>query len=126
MNIPDHLRYSPHHLWAGLQPDGTVRVGITDHAQETLGDIVFVDAPASGAAVEMGHTCGVIESVKAASDLHAPLSGEVVATNEALLASPELVNEAPYDTWIFSIRPTAPTQLGELLDAAGYRAFLEQ
>lgn len=126
MNIPDHLRYTPHHLWVELQPDGTARAGITDHAQETLGDIVFVDSPANGASIEMGMPCGVIESVKTASDLHAPLSGSVIDVNDALQAAPERINEAPYATWIFSIRPSDPAQFEQLLDADGYRRLLDQ
>ncbi len=126
MNIPEHLRYTPHHLWVELQPDGVARVGITDHAQETLGDIVFVDSPEIGTTVDMGTPCGVIESVKTATDLYAPLSGSVVEVNEALQTAPENINEAPNAAWIFSIRPGDPTQVEQLLDAQGYRQLLDQ
>lgn len=126
MNTPEHLRYTPHHLWVELQPDGVARVGITDHAQETLGDIVFVDSPEIGTMVEMGTPCGVIESVKTATDLYAPLSGTVIEVNEALRTAPENINEAPNTAWIFSIRPGDPAQIEQLLDAQGYRQLLDQ
>lgn len=126
MNTPEHLRYTPHHLWVELQPDGVARVGITDHAQETLGDIVFVDSPEIGTMVEMGTPCGVIESVKTATDLYAPLSGTVIEANEALRTAPENINEAPNTAWIFSIRPGDPAQIEQLLDAQGYRQLLDQ
>lgn len=126
MNIPEHLRYTPHHLWVEFQPDGTVRTGITDHAQETLGDIVFVDLPAVGTAVTGGQACGVIESVKTASDLHAPLSGEIVEINPTVQTAPEQINETPYGTWLFSLRPHDASAGEQLLDAAGYRLQLAQ
>lgn len=124
MNIPDHLRYTPAHLWVDAQSDGTLRAGITDHAQETLGDIVFVDAPAVGSQLIASTPCGVIESVKTASDLHAPLSGSVLSINQAVIDAPELINEAPYDHWIFSFQPEDPAQLVGLLDAGAYRQLL--
>ena len=126
MNIPENLRYTPYHLWVELQPDGTARAGITDHAQETLGDIVFTETPASGTTIEMGAPCGVVESVKTASDLHAPLSGSIIETNEAIQTSPERINESPYEAWIFRLRPKDPAQFDQLLDAAGYRRLLDQ
>lgn len=126
MSIPEHLRYTPHHLWVELQPDGSARAGITDHAQETLGDIVFVEAPPIGGTVISGQACGVIESVKTASDLHAPLSGVVIGVNETLKTSPEQINESPYSTWIFSVTLDDRSEFDELLDAEGYRQFLDQ
>jgi len=126
MNIPAHLRYTRHHLWVERQSDGSARTGITDHAQETLGDIVFVDAPAIGSSVTAGQPCGVIESVKTASDLHAPISGTITGTNDALQISPENINETPYSAWIFSIDVADPSAFDQLLDADGYRQFLDQ
>lgn len=126
MNIPGNLRYTPHHLWVELQPDGTIRAGITDHAQETLGDIVFVDIPAVGSSVTDGQPCGLIESVKTASDLHAPLTGTVVAINTELRSSPEQLNAMPYAAWIFKIRPAAAAEWDQLLDAEGYRRLFDQ
>ena len=126
MNIPIQLRYTPHHLWVESQPDGTLRAGITDHAQETLGDIVFVDAPAVGSAIQSGQPCGLIESVKTGSDLHAPISGKVVEINLALQASPEQINEAPYAAWIFRVQPEHDSASDHLLDAEGYRRLLDQ
>jgi len=126
MNIPEHLRYTPEHLWIESQADGTLRAGITDHAQETLGDIVFVEAPAIDSTLEAGHPCGLIESVKTASDLHAPLSGKVIAINASLQTSPEAINEDPYAAWIFSIQPDPAEAPGQLLDAEGYRRLLDQ
>jgi glycine cleavage system H protein len=125
MNIPDHLRYTPHHLWVQAQADGTLLAGITDHAQETLGDIVFVEAPAVGTAIHDGQPCGIVESVKTASDLHAPVSGTVVETNPELQDTPEKINEAPYSAWIFRIRPDMPDSAVSLLDAAAYRSQLD-
>ncbi len=126
MNIPSQLRYTPHHLWIESQPDGTVRAGITDHAQETLGDIVFVDAPAIGTMLQAGQPCGIIESVKTASDLHAPLSGTVVEINTGLQTSPEQINETPYSAWIFRMQPADAAGWDQLLDADGYRSLLDQ
>jgi len=126
MNIPSQLRYTPQHLWIEPQADGTVRAGITDHAQETLGDIVFVDAPAVGSLLQAGQPCGIVESVKTASDLHAPITGTVLEINGDLQLSPELINENPYAAWIFRIQPAAPTTSDALLDAEGYRQLLDQ
>lgn len=126
MHIPDHLRYTPEHLWVAPQADGTVRAGVTDHAQETLGDIVFIEPPAAGSQIVASISCGVIESVKTASDLHAPLSGSVVAVNQAVVDAPELINEAPYDHWIFSLQPENSAQLANLLDANAYRQLLNE
>jgi glycine cleavage system H protein len=125
MNIPDHLRYTLFHLWVATQDDGTVLAGITDHAQETLGDIVYVDAPAVGKHIEAGQPCGIVESVKTASDLHAPVSGTIVEINPELQDTPEKINESPYSAWIFRVQPDASGNPASLLDAASYRALLE-
>jgi glycine cleavage system H protein len=125
MNIPDQLRYTSHHLWVEFLSDGSARAGITDHAQETLGDIVFVESPTVGSHIESGKSCGVIESVKTASDLHAPLSGQVLEINSELQRSPEQINEAPYAAWIFRMRPDNNSDQNQLLDASGYRQALD-
>jgi glycine cleavage system H protein len=119
--IPDDLRYTDAHEWVRDGGEGVVRVGITDYAQSQLGDVVFVDLPAVGDAVTAGSPCGEVESTKSVSELYAPVSGEVVAANEALEANPELVNSAPYgDGWMLDIRVADTAQLEELLDAAAY------
>lgn len=121
MNNPEQLKYSATHQWARRESDGTVTVGITDHAQEMLGDVVFVDNPAAGSSVQQGTVCGVIESVKAASDIYAPVSGEVIAVNAELADRPEKVNEEPYAAWMFRVKPADPAELDALLDAAAYQ-----
>ena len=120
MKTPDNLKYTEAHEWVRQEADGTVTVGITDHAQDQLGDVVFVQNPETGRSVTKGEECGVIESVKAAADVYAPLSGEIVATNAELADAPEKLNQDPYGTWLFRIRPSDPAELGELLDAAAY------
>jgi glycine cleavage system H protein len=124
-NIPTELKYAKSHEWAKLEEDGTVRVGISDHAQEALGDIVFVELPEVGTKVEAGGDCAVVESVKAASDIYSPVSGEIVAVNEELSDSPEGINEDAYANWIFVIKPSNVSELDQLLDAAGYGAIAE-
>ncbi len=121
-NIPADLRYAASHEWARLEADGTVTVGISDHAQEALGDVVFVELPEVGAELAAGQEAGVVESVKAASDIYAPISGEVLAVNEALADAPEQVNGEPYAAWFFKLQPSNPAELEALLDAAGYQA----
>ena len=122
--IPDDLRYTAEHEWVKAVADG-VRVGITDHAQEALGDIVFVTLPAPGTQVVGGQTLGEVESTKSVSDIYAPLSGEVVARNEALDARPELVNADAYgDGWMIEIRPNDPADVDALLDRAAYEAIV--
>lgn len=121
MATPDDLKYTESHEWVREEADGTVSVGITFHAQEMLGDVVFVESPAVGRKVAKGEECGVIESVKAAADIYAPVSGEVVAANDALGDVPEKLNQDPYAAWMFRIRPSAPGELAGLLDAAAYR-----
>ncbi|KAF1054862.1 MAG: Glycine cleavage system H protein [Stenotrophomonas maltophilia] len=120
-NIPADLRYAASHEWARLEADGSVTVGISDHAQEALGDVVFVELPEVGKTLAAGQEAGVVESVKAASDIYAPVSGEVIAINEALADSPEEVNNDPYGSWFFKLKPSDPSELDKLLDAAGYR-----
>lgn len=125
-NIPTDLKYASTHEWARLEEDGSVTIGITDHAQEALGDLVFVEVPEAGQAVAGAEACCVVESVKAASDVYAPLDGEVIAGNEALTEQPELVNDDPYgEGWLFKLQPVNADDLGDLLDADGYAATLE-
>ncbi len=125
MKIPEEYRFSKDHEWARDEGDGTVTVGISHHAQDALGDIVFVELPAVGDEVEREQEFGVVESVKTVSDLYAPVSGEVVAINEELEDAPELVNDSPYEGgWIVKIAMSAPGELEELMDAEGYDEFL--
>lgn len=121
-DIPSDLRYAASHEWARLEADGSVSVGISDHAQEALGDVVYVELPEIGQQLTAGQQAGVVESVKAASDIYAPISGEVVAINEQLTDSPESVNSEPYGSWFFRLQPSDASQLENLLDAEGYRA----
>ena len=123
-NIPADLRFAASHEWARLEADGSVTVGISDHAQEALGDVVFVELPEVGAELAAGQEAGVVESVKAASDIYAPVSGEVIAVNEDLSDSPENLNNDPYASWIFTLKPSNPAELEQLLDAAGYKAAI--
>jgi glycine cleavage system H protein len=119
--IPAELRYAASHEWIQDAGDGTATVGITDHAQEALGDLVFVELPEVGRQVGANEACAVVESVKAASDIYAPAAGEVIAVNEALADAPETINESPYaDGWIFKLKLADAGGLGSLLDAAGY------
>lgn len=124
-DIPANLRFAESHEWARLEADGTVTVGISDHAQEALGDVVFVELAEVGQVfASAGDQAGVVESVKAASDIYSPVAGEVVAVNEALSAEPELLNSDPYGAWIFKVKPSNTADLGKLLDAAGYKAAI--
>jgi len=120
MNLPKDLRYTESHEWARREADGSVSVGITDHAQEQLGDIVFVEAPQPGRKVKAGEAVGVVESVKAASDIYAPIAGEIVAANAVLSSAPEQVNADAYGAWMYRIKPDDPSALEKLLDAAAY------
>ena len=126
MNVPEKLRYTAQHEWLREEGDGTVTVGITDHAQAELGDVVYVELPAVGDEVAQGASFGVIESVKAASDLYAPVSGVVTAVNDALEAAPQQVNEDPYGAgWLLKLNPARPAEEGgTLLTAAAYRELL--
>ena len=123
-NIPADLRFAESHEWARLEADGSITVGISDHAQEALGDVVFVELPQVGTVFAAGDAAGVVESVKAASDIYAPVSGEVIAVNDALADSPEGLNEDPYTHWIFKLKPSDTAELEKLLDAAGYKAAI--
>ncbi|MGE0557638.1 MAG: glycine cleavage system protein GcvH [Burkholderiales bacterium] len=125
MSTPEHLKYTASHEWVRRESDGTVTIGITDHAQEMLGDVVFVDNPAPGRKLRQGEECGVIESVKAAADIYAPVSGEIVAANAELGDAPEKVNQDPYSAWMFRMKPGDPAEIDALLDAAAYQKIAE-
>lgn len=120
MKLPQNLRYTESHEWVRRDADGTVAVGITDHAQEQLGDIVFVEAPKPGRKVKAGEAVGVVESVKAASDIYAPVAGEIVDANPELASAPEKVNGDAYAAWMYRIRPDDAGAVDRLLDAAAY------
>ncbi|UVL78391.1 glycine cleavage system protein GcvH [Pseudomonas putida] len=123
-NIPADLRFAESHEWARLEADGSVTVGISDHAQQALGDVVFVELAEVGKVFAAGDAAGVVESVKAASDIYAPIGGEVIAVNEELADSPEQLNEEPYGAWIFKLKPSNLAELDKLLDADGYKAAI--
>jgi glycine cleavage system H protein len=126
MKTQDTFKFAQTHEWASIEDDGLAWVGISNHAQEALGDVMFFQAPIIGRQVKAGEAIAAIESVKAASDIHAPISGEVVALNEEMDASPELVNEKPYAVWLFKIKPTSPeslsADLGALVPLAQYES----
>lgn len=125
-NIPAELRFASSHEWVRSEGDGVYTIGISEHAQEMLGDVVFVDMPEIGSQCEAGESISLVESVKAASDIYAPISGEVVAVNEELEDSPELINEAPYaDGWILRVKTDDSSEFTELLDAENYLNSLE-
>ncbi|MFC6670882.1 glycine cleavage system protein GcvH [Marinobacterium aestuariivivens] len=125
-DIPNELKYVASHEWIRVESDGTVTVGVTDHAQDLLGDVVFVELPGVGSELSSGDEAGVVESVKAASDIYAPLSGEVIEINEDLEESPELVNSDPYgDGWFFKLKLSDTSELDDLLDADGYADLCE-
>ncbi|MGI9302569.1 MAG: glycine cleavage system protein GcvH [Gammaproteobacteria bacterium] len=125
-DLPTELKYTRNHEWVRLNDDGTVTVGITDHAQEQLGDLVYVECPEVGSGYTAEEACAVVESVKAASDIYAPVAGEIVEINSALEDSPETINESAYEGgWIFKLRPRDSSALGGLLDDAGYAELLE-
>ena len=124
---PSELKYASSHEWARLEEDGTVTVGITDHAQEALGDVVFVELPQEGDTLAAGDEAGVVESVKAASDVYAPVGGEVIGINSALEDSPETVNSDPYnDGWFYRLQPSDTGELDKLLDAEAYAQSCEE
>ncbi|HUX62779.1 glycine cleavage system protein GcvH [Sulfuricella sp.] len=125
MSIPGNLKYTKSHEWARQEADGTVTVGITHHAQELLGDMVYVENPAVGRQLKAGEECAVVESVKAASDVYAPVAGEVVAANSEVADSPEQINQDAYAAWMFKIKPANPADLGGLLDAAAYQTLVD-
>ncbi|AOM41046.1 glycine cleavage system protein GcvH [Xenorhabdus hominickii] len=126
-HVPTELKYTESHEWVRSEGNGEYTVGITEHAQQLLGDMVFVDLPEVGTTVNNGDDCAVVESVKAASDIYAPMSGKVIAVNPDLEGSPELVNKEPYNEgWLFRIKITDESELDNLLDAESYRSLLEE
>ncbi|HXS88511.1 MAG TPA: glycine cleavage system protein GcvH [Steroidobacteraceae bacterium] len=127
-SIPNNLKYLDSHEWARVESDGTVTIGISDHAQGALGDLVFVEVPEVGRALKKGGAAAVVESVKAASDVYSPVTGEVIANNsDALSATPELVNSDPYGQgWLFKVKPSNSGELASLLDAKAYEKVVEE
>jgi glycine cleavage system H protein len=125
-DLPANLKYAKSHEWAKVEDDNIVRVGITDFAQEELGDLVFIELPELGRKVKAQEQCAVVESVKTASDLFSPVSGEVVAVNEAVADEPEQVNDDAYGTWLFCIKADDLTELNALMDADAYQQMIEQ
>jgi glycine cleavage system H protein len=125
MSIPADLKYTPSHEWVRVEADGTLTVGITHHAQDLLGDMVFIETPAAGRTLAKGEECAVVESVKAASDVYAPVAGEVIASNSDVESSPEAVNKDAYAAWMFRMKPANTGDVNELLDAAAYQKLVE-
>lgn len=124
--VPTDLRYTSSHEWVRLEEDGSVTVGISDHAQEALGDLVFVELPEVGTTLSQGDACCVIESVKAASDIYMPINGEVIDTNQALVDEPETINNSSYDDgWIFKVKPADEDDIEQLMDASTYQSELD-
>ena len=126
MTTPTDLRYTASHEWIRTEADGTLTIGVTDHAQEALGDIVFLELPEAGRALSAGESCAVIESVKAASDIYAPVAGEVVANNQDAIDAPESVNADAYSAWLFKLKPANAADITALMDAAAYEAEIAQ
>ena len=125
--VPIELKYTKSHEWVRQEDDGTVTVGITDHAQELLGDLVFVELPEVGSELSAEDAACVVESVKAASDVYSPISGEVIEVNDALVDAPEIINDSPFDDgWLFRMNPSAAVEMEELLDADAYQAEIEE
>lgn len=125
-DLPESLKYAASHEWAQLEDDNVVRVGITDFAQEQLGDLVYIDLPKLGRKVAAGEQCAVVESVKTASDLYSPVAGEIIAINEEVADEPEQVNDKPYQTWLFCIKADDLAGLDALLDADAYQQLINQ
>jgi len=125
MPIPADLKYTESHEWVRREADGNLTVGITEFAQEALGDMVFVELPEVGRKLAKGEACAVVESVKAASDVYAPVAGEVVAANSALADKPELINTNAFEAWMFKLKPANASDIGALLDAAAYQANVD-
>ena len=125
MNIPTDRKYSESHQWVRTDADGKISVGITHHAQELLGDLIYVEAPAPGRKLAMGEQCGLVESVKSASDIYAPVSGRVSTINTELDKAPEKINQDAYEAWIFRLESADIAEMATLLDADGYRALIE-
>lgn len=124
MNVPGELKYTSTHEWVRRESDGTLAIGITDHAQSALGDIVFIGLPAVGTQLDAGKEAVVVESVKAAADVYAPVAGRIVAVNAALPDAPESVNQDPYGSWLFRLEPRDASALAGLLDAAAYESLV--
>ncbi len=124
-NIPADLKYTKSHEWIRAEADGSLTIGVTDHAQEALGDVVFLELPEEGRSLSAGEACAVIESVKAASDIYAPVAGEVIGFNQDAVDAPESVNTDAYAAWLFKIKPAEGSDLSALLDAAGYQAIVD-
>jgi glycine cleavage system H protein len=125
MSNPSNLKYTPSHEWVKTEADGTVSIGITQHAQELLGDMVFVEAPTVGRHLKAREECAVVESVKAAADVYAPISGTVTEVNGVLDGSPEAINEDPYAAWMFRMKPDNPADVDALMDAAAYQSVVD-
>ena len=125
--VPTELKYTKSHEWIRQEADGTVTIGITDHAQELLGDLVFVELPEVGSDINAEDAVCVVESVKAASDVYMPISGEIIEVNEVLNDAPETINDSPFDDgWLFKVKPSAPVELEELMDADAYQAEIAE
>jgi len=125
-NLPSHLKYATSHEWVCVEDDNIIRIGITDFAQEELGDLVYIELPELGRHVAAQEQCAVVESVKTASDLYSPVSGEIIAINESLNDEPEQINDSPYDSWIFCVRADNLSDLNLLLDAEAYQQLINQ
>lgn len=125
-NVPADLKYTKTHEWIRVEGDGTLTVGVTDHAQEALGDVVFLELPEAGRQLSAGEACAVIESVKAASDIYAPVAGEILAANQDAVDAPESVNADAYAAWLFKLKPASADDVAVLMDAAGYEAEIAQ
>jgi glycine cleavage system H protein len=125
MSNPSNLKYTASHEWIKTEADGTISIGITHHAQELLGDMVFVEAPAVGRKLKAKEECAVVESVKAASDVYSPVSGEVTAVNSLLDSSPEAINSDPYGSWMFKLKPDNAADVAALMDAAAYQVHVD-
>jgi glycine cleavage system H protein len=126
MNTPSDLRYTASHEWIRSESDGTLTIGITDHAQAALGDLVFIELPKVGRTFAAGENCAVVESVKAASDVYAPVAGEVIAVNDAVAQAPEAVNQDAFAAWLWRMKPADPAAVASLLDASGYQAAVAE
>jgi len=126
MNVPSNLRYTESHEWIRTETDGSLTIGITDHAQEALGDLVFIELPAVGRKLKAGEACAVVESVKAASDVYAPVAGEVIAANGEIVDAPEKVNADAYANWLYRLKPADGGTPAKLLDAAAYTKLVSE
>jgi len=125
-NVPGELKYTKSHEWVRINEDGTLTIGITDHAQDLLGDMVYIEPPEVGRTLDSGEDCAVVESVKAASDVYSPIAGEIVESNESLADSPEVVNKDPYgEGWLFKLKPSDAGAVNALLDADAYNELVE-